>query len=71
MTARATPFEAERAARLARECRELDEVREDVRAGRVIAEGDVDTWLDGLVSGAPLPEFPELPRKAPSSFRAG
>lgn len=65
MTARATPIEAEtepeRAARLAWESRQLDEVREDVRAGRVIANDDVGAWLDRLARGKP----PELDGEAP------
>jgi hypothetical protein len=43
--------EAERAARFA---------REDVRTGRVVADEDVDAWLDLLVSGEPL-ATPDIP----------
>lgn len=35
-----------------RESRQLDEAREDVRAGRAIADEDVDAWLDRLADGA-------------------
>ena len=59
---RSHPIEArtksQRAARLVRESRQLDEAREDGRAGRVMADEDVDAWLDRLVSGEPLPEDP-------------
>ena len=55
-----TETEAERAARLAHERALLDEAREDVRAGRVIADEDVDAWLDRFVRGEPLP-MPETP----------
>ena len=58
--------EAERAARLAHERVLLDEAREDVRAARVIADEDVDAWLDRFVCGEPLPT-PE----APFSSRTG
>ena len=47
--------DAERAARLAHERALLDEAREDVRAGRVIADEDVDAWLDRFARGEPLP----------------
>ena len=53
--------EAERAVRLARERALLAEAREDVRAGRVVADEDVDAWLDLLVGGdEPLP-MPDAP----------
>jgi hypothetical protein len=58
--------EAERAARLARESTLLDEARQDVRAGRVLADEDVDAWLDRLVRGESLPLADAL-----SSRRAG
>ena len=61
-----TETEAERAARLAHERALLDEAREDVRAGRFIADAEVDAWLDRFVRGESLP-MPE----APSSSRAG
>lgn len=69
MTARPMPVEAEieRAARLARERQQLDEAREDVRAGRVVADEDVDSWLDRLAAGESLPE---PPREASPSSRA-
>ena len=56
--------EAERVARLARERALLDEAREDVRAGRVIADEDVDAWLHRFTRGEPLPmpEAPSSPR---------
>ncbi len=70
MTARPIPLEAEpgRAARLARERQQLEEAREDVRAGRVVADEDVDAWLGRLAGGEPLPE---PPREASTSSRAG
>ncbi len=62
MAAKITPVEAEtepeRLARLAWESRQIEEAREDLRAGRFIADEDVDAWLDRLVSGEPLPEDP-------------
>jgi FtsZ-binding cell division protein ZapB len=71
MTARSIPLETEaepeRAARLARECQQLDEAREDVRTGRVIADEDVDAWLDRLRRDESLPEAPaEAPALPPS-----
>lgn len=51
---------AARAARLAHERALLDEAREDVRAGRVIADEDVDAWLDRFVRDEPLP-MPDIP----------
>ena len=66
MAAKITPVEAEaepeRAARLARESRQIDEAREDVRAGRVITGADVDDLLDRFVRGEPLPEVAPRPR---------
>jgi len=56
--------EAERTARLARERALLEEAREDVRAGRVIAADDVDAWLDRFTSGELLP-LPEAPAVSP------
>lgn len=53
-------MEAERAARLARERALLAEAREDARTGRVIADEDVDVWLDLVVGGEPLPK-PGIP----------
>ena len=47
--------EVERNARLTRERAMLDEARDDVRSGRVIADEDVDGWLDLFVRGEPLP----------------
>ena len=58
--------EVERTARLARESAMLDEARDDVRLGRVVADKDVDGWLDLFVGGEPLP-IPD----APSPLRAG
>jgi hypothetical protein len=58
--------EIERNARLARESAMLDEARDDVRLGRVVADKDVDGWLDLFVSGESLP-IPD----APSPLRAG
>ena len=70
MTARPIPVEAEpeRAARLAQERQQLDEAREDVGAGRVVADEDVDAWLDRLRRGESLPE---PLRETPPSSRAG
>ena len=51
--------EAERAIRLAHERVLLDEAREDVRAGRVVADADVNAWLDRFVHDEPLP-MPEI-----------
>ena len=66
MVAKITPVEAEtepeRLARLAWEHQQIEEAREDLRAGRFIADEDVDAWLDRLVSGEPLPEDPSPPR---------
>lgn len=63
MAAKITPVEAEteaeRAARLAWESEQIEEAREDVRAGRVITGAAVDDLLDRFVRGEPLPEFPE------------
>lgn len=71
MTARAALIEAEtepeRAARLAWESRQLDEVSEDVRAARVIADEDVGAWLDRLARGKP----PELAGEVPPPSHAG
>lgn len=65
MAAKITPLETEaepeRAARLAWERRQIDEAREDVRAGRVITGADVDDLLDRFVRGEPLPEAEALP----------
>lgn len=47
--------DAERSSRLEHERALLDEAREDVRAGRVVADEDVDAWLDLFVRGEPLP----------------
>jgi FtsZ-binding cell division protein ZapB len=62
MTARSNPLETEpepeRTARLAREHQQLDEAREDVRTGRVIADEDVDSWLDRLRRDESLPDAP-------------
>jgi hypothetical protein len=52
--------EPERAARLAWESRQLDEAREDLRAGRVIADEDVDDLLDRFVRGEPLHDLEDL-----------
>ena len=54
--------EAKRMARLARERALLVEAREDVHAGRVVADEDVDAWLGLLVRGEPLP-MPDSPSK--------
>ena len=55
---------AERAIRLAHERALLAEAREDVRAGRVVADEDVDAWLDLLVgSDGPLPVPGALPTR--------
>ncbi len=66
MTAKITPVEAEtepeRLARLAWEGQQIEEAREDLRAGRFIADEDMDAWLDRFVSGEPLPEDPPSPR---------
>lgn len=43
------------AARVAREGALLAEAREDVRTGRVVADEDVDAWLDLFTGGEPLP----------------
>ncbi len=55
--------EAERAGRLVHERALLDEAREDVRTGRVIADENVDAWLERFVRGKSLP----LPETPPSS----
>jgi hypothetical protein len=47
--------EADRAARLAHERVLLEQAREDVEAGRVIADEDIDAWLDRFAGGEPLP----------------
>lgn len=62
--AQRTETEAERAARLAHERALLEEAYEDVRAGRVIADDEVDAWLDRFVRGEPLPipDAPSVPR---------
>ncbi len=63
MAAKISPVEAEtepeRLARLAWERQQIEEAREDVRAGRVITGAAVDDLLDRFVRGEPLPEFPE------------
>lgn len=59
-----TETDAERAARLEWERAMIEEAREDVRAGRVIPDGEVDAWLDRLVRGEPL-TFPGDTRIAP------
>jgi hypothetical protein len=50
--------------RLAHERALLDEAREDVRKGRVVADADVDAWLYRLAHGetAPLPDAPAITR---------
>lgn len=62
MTARSIPLETEaepeRTARLLRERQQLDEAREDVRTGRVIADEDVDAWLHRLRRDESRPEAP-------------
>ncbi len=58
--------EIERNARLTRESAMLEEARNDVRLGRVVADNDVDGWLDLFVRGEPLP----MPDASPS-LRAG
>ncbi len=58
--ARPADTEAEHRARLAHERALLDEAREDVKAGRVIPDGESDAWLDLLVRGEPLP-MPDAP----------
>jgi hypothetical protein len=56
--------EPERRERLAHERALLDEAREDVRKGRVVADADVDAWLYRLAHGetAPLPDAPAITR---------
>lgn len=58
--------DAEREARLAHERELIEEAREDVRAGRVIHDEDVDAWLDLFVRGEPLP-MPTAPAAAPGA----
>jgi hypothetical protein len=53
-----------RAERLEVESRELAAARDDVRAGRFIADDAVDEWLDSLVQGTgpmPIPQGPTGP----------
>lgn len=57
----------ERLARLARERRQLDEAREDLRAGRVVADEDVDDLLDRFMRGEPLRD----PEALQAAIRAG
>lgn len=52
--------EAEHSAQVLRESALLDEAREDVRAGRVIADGEVDAWLGRFVRGEAL-SMPDVP----------
>lgn len=63
MAVKISPVEAEtepeRLARLAWEDRQIEEAREDVRAGRVFTGAAVDDLLDRFVRGEPLPELPE------------
>ncbi len=49
--------DSERHARLERERVMLEEAWEDVRAGRVIADEDVDAWLDSLL----MDDLPSIP----------
>lgn len=53
--ARSSERDLERAARNVRERRLLDEAEADIAAGLVIADEDVDAWLDAFVRGDPLP----------------
>ena len=66
MAAKITPVEAEtepeRLARLAWEDQQIEEAREDLRAGRFITGAAVDDLLDRFVSGEPLPEALPLSR---------
>jgi len=55
--------DAEREERLAEERMLLDEAREDVRQGRVVADAEVEAWLDRLVRGEDLP----MPDARPAS----
>ncbi len=64
MAAKITPVEAEtepeRLARLAWESQQIEEAREDVRAGRVITGAAVDDLLDRFVRGEPLHDLEDL-----------
>ena len=48
------------AARAEREM--IAEARDDVAAGRIIEDSDLDNWLEGLVRGDPV----DLPEDAPT-----
>jgi len=47
--------DAARVERLKLEALELDKAREDIRAGRAIADEDVDAWLEAFATGGSLP----------------
>lgn len=60
--------DSERAARLARERQQPEESHEDVPAGHIAADGDVDAWLDRLRRDESLSEEP--PEDSPPSRTA-
>ena len=53
---------AARAERLAAEREMIAEARDDVAAGRIIEDSDLDNWLEGFVRGDPV----DLPEDAPT-----